>query len=266
MRVAIFSDVHGNLSALEAVLDHLAARSDVDQIIFAGDLALFGPRPKECCQTIRDQAIPAVVGNTDEWIRQPPLIPLNVADDKRTKLEQRNARCRWTEAQFSAADLAWLDELRKSFQLTISPTDNLRDDLLIVHANPLDLLQIIFPPLEQQQALYGRIRQSDEDLTPMLENVQAKIMAYGHLHIPSIRRWRQLTLVNVSSVSLPGDGDARAKYALFTWSKTNGWTAEHEYVPYDPEPEIVAYQLNQPPGWLDMVNMIQTYGYFPQVV
>jgi len=52
------------------------------------------------------------------------------------------------------------------------------------------------------------------------------VVAYGHLHIPNVRPWRELTLVNVSSVSMPGDGDGRAKYALLEWGDGR-WTARH---------------------------------------
>ena len=67
MRVAIFSDVHGNLSGMEAVLADME-RQRPDLVVFAGDLCLFGPRPAECWRLLRERRIPAVIGNTDAWL------------------------------------------------------------------------------------------------------------------------------------------------------------------------------------------------------
>ena len=83
MRIALFSDVHGNLSALRAVRQAIASQSDIDQTIFVGDLCLFGPRPQECLDLLRDMAVPAIVGNTDEWIRQPPPLPADMPEEVR---------------------------------------------------------------------------------------------------------------------------------------------------------------------------------------
>lgn len=65
MKVAIFSDVHGNLSALEAVIADLEALQP-DFVVHGGDLALNGPRPAECIDRIRELGWPGVVGNADQ--------------------------------------------------------------------------------------------------------------------------------------------------------------------------------------------------------
>ena len=68
MRVAVFSDVHGNVRALEAVLAELGARGPFDHVINGGDLAYGGPRPREAIDLLMQRAYPAVLGNTDVWI------------------------------------------------------------------------------------------------------------------------------------------------------------------------------------------------------
>jgi hypothetical protein len=92
------------------------------------------------------------------------------------------------------------------------------------------------------------------------------VMAYGHLHIPSVRHYGEIKLVNVSSVSLPGDGDPRAKYALLTWDEESGWTVEHRRVEYAVEAEIAAFEANQPPGWQESVESLRQEGMIPQRV
>jgi hypothetical protein len=151
------------------------------------------------------------------------------------------------------------------FAHTISPTSNSKDDLLIVHANPQDVNQIIFPTEAEQRERYGRIRQSDEELGQLVAGVEAAVLAFGHLHIPGSRTWNELLLVNVSSASLPGDGDARAKYAVFTW-EAGRWAIQHHRLPYPMAAEVEAYRQAQPPGWEVTVQTIEEHGFLPQTV
>ena len=251
MRIAVFSDVHGNLTALEAVLADVAAR-DVDEVIFAGDLCLVGPRPSRCLRRVREAGITSIYGNTDDWVlgrQEPP--------------KRLSALARWTLAQLDEAERSWLDGL--PFSHRVSPAGEAGEDLLIVHANPQDVNQIIFPPEAEQLAYYGRIRQGDEELDPLLEGTETAVLAFGHLHIPSIRKWGDILLVNISSVNMPGDGDPRAKYGIFNWDGQK-WLFERRRVAYDISPELEAYRQMQPPGWENIVATMETAGYFPQKV
>jgi hypothetical protein len=101
----------------------------------------------------------------------------------------------------------------------ISPTVDPKDDLFIFHANPQDVKRHIYPPVDKQKAVYGEVRQPDDDpaLRHMLREIVCGTLAFGHVHIPSVRRWQDLVLANIRSVSLARDGDRRAKYGLFTW-------------------------------------------------
>jgi predicted phosphodiesterase len=266
MRIAVFSDVHGNLTALDAVLEHIREQPEIDQIIFAGDLCLFGPRPAECLARIEETGIGAIYGNTDQWIAQtqPPAAPQEMPEAEQESWRRHIGElCHWTAEQLGSMGLAWLRVL--PFDRRASPTVYAQDDLLIVHANPVDVSQVIFPSEADQKQRFGRVRQPDSELGPLLQDTLTGVLAYGHLHIPGVRRWRNLTLVNVSSVSLPGDGDPRAKYALFTW-QPDGWAVEHHYVDYAIEAEIQAYQAAQPPRWETAVAQLKESGAIPQNV
>ncbi len=265
MRAAIFSDVHGNLTALEAVLADIDGREDVEAIIFAGDLCLFGPRPEACLKVIRerDDEIACLYGNTDRWIDGPPLLSDDIEEEERQRQQQVHDIASWTRERLPAMDRAWLREL--PFHRRISPTVNPQHDLFVVHANPKDVNQIIFPPEAMQEELYGRIRQPDGELEQLLDNVVTDVLAFGHLHVPSVRSWGGFTLVNVSSVSMPGDGDPRAKYGLLTWDG-GSWDVEHVYVEYDVEAEIEAFRENRPLGWEDSVESLEKEGAIPQQV
>jgi predicted phosphodiesterase len=251
MRIAVFSDVHGNLAALEAVWADIKGQG-VDTAVFAGDLCFMGPRPAACVQFVRDEGTPAIYGNTDEWMFGRQDAP-----------EPRRAAAAWTREQLSEAERAWLGIL--PFAIRYQPGNDPGDALHIVHANPRDVNQIIFPPEDEQLARYGRVRQADALLEPLLVGVEAAVLVYGHLHIPSKRNRGRLLLANISSVSIPGDGDPRAKYGIFTWQ--NGrWEMELRRVVYDMAPEIAAYRQAQPPGWETIVTAIEEDGFLGQNV
>jgi predicted phosphodiesterase len=244
MRIALFSDVHGNLSALEAVLAGIATKAP-DLTLFAGDLCLDGPRPADCLRLLRAEAIPAIYGNTDAWILGRDQSP-----------EWLQPVVEWTAAQLTTSERDWLARL--PFSLTVNPTADPSTGLHVVHANPQDVNRIIFPP-EADQPRYTKERQPDADVAALLQGLPAHALAFGHLHIPSIRHIGDYTLLNISSVSMAGDGDPRAKYALATWDGYQ-WTTEHVRVEYDITAEIAAFRASQPPVWEHTVAMLETEG------
>lgn len=266
MKVAIFSDVHGNLTALKAVLESISQEPDIDRIIFAGDIGAFGPRPDACIDLIQEGQVEAITGNADEWILKPPQLHDGLSEQERERRLHLQAILFWTREQLSGESLRWLENLQESFSISVYPSSEPVDELLIVHANPIDLTTIIFPSEERQIELYGRVRQPDAELKPLFGQVRAATIAYGHLHIPNIRKWQDKLLVNISSVSIPGDGDPRAKYTTLDWDKSVGWTANIRFVSYDVEDEIAAYSVTKLPGWHEFVSQLESSGYFPQNV
>jgi predicted phosphodiesterase len=250
MKVAIFSDVHGNLTAFEAVLADIK-RQEPDLTFFAGDLCLLGVRPKECLDLLRDEGIPAVHGNTDqELCNKSPLSDELKAEEKK-RLQPIRDILSWTYAQLNEMDHAYLAGLL--FQRRVSPSVNPQDDLFIVHANPRDVNQPIFPNEALQKKIYNEVKQPDSDLRDLLSDLDTGVLAFGHVHIPNIRIWNgrsgPITLANISSVSLPLDGDPRAKYGLLTWSQGEGWSVNQQYVDYDIKQEQEILSQVKPPNW-----------------
>lgn len=186
MKVAIFSDVHGNLTALEAVLADIK-RQDPDLVFFAGDLCVFGARPKACVDLLREENISAVHGNTDRWISNKPPISDDMSPEQVAWIEKVHNTIDWTWAELDEMDRAYLFEF--PFHRRVSPTPNPHDDLFIVHANPRDVDAPIFPNESIQQKIYGEIKQPDDDpdLRHLLSDLDTGVMAYGHIHIPNLR-------------------------------------------------------------------------------
>src|SRR5438105_1203857 len=178
MRIAIVSDVHGNLVALEAVLADLNGQSP-DLIVHGGDLAFNGPRPAECVDRIRRLGWQGVRGNMDEALEtrhgQHPSI-----DWARERLDEESNR--WLQNQ----PLEWRQE----------------DRLALVHAVPGDLWKAVGPQTDDSElrAIYGPLG--------------SRLAVYCHIHRPYVRELGDLTVANTGSVGLPFDGVTRASYLL----------------------------------------------------
>lgn len=207
MRVAILSDIHGNQIALEAVLEDMAQQPTIDQMVIAGDLCLNGPRPRQVLDMLQELGCPVIQGNVD-----------NDVVTKAPKGAKKQSVIAWTREQIGQDGLAYLAALPKSHTV-VNPEGT---DLLVVHANPLDQEQAIFPTAP------------DSMLEHLLGEVPLSVGAvgFGHLHIAYTRRWEHLLLVDAGSCGLPRDEDPRASYAIVTWQDA-GWQAEHRRIPYD---------------------------------
>ncbi|HEX7735272.1 MAG TPA: metallophosphoesterase family protein [Ktedonobacteraceae bacterium] len=208
MRIAIISDIHGNQMALEAVLRDLADQPRCDQLVIAGDLCLNGPRPREVLQTVRALNCPVIQGNVDlETVTRAP-----------EKGEKKRSAVGWTREQIGEDGIAYLTHLPFSYRVN-HPAGR---DLLIVHANPLNLEEALFPNAE------------DAELERLLRGLDERVgaLAFGHLHIAYARRWRDLLLVDVASCGAPRDEDRRAAYGILSW-QNNTWEAEIRRVYYD---------------------------------
>jgi predicted phosphodiesterase len=208
MRIAIISDIHGNQVALDAVLEDLSRQLAVDHLVIAGDLCLNGPCPREVLDTIQQLACPVIQGNVD-------LEVVNEAPDKGLK---KRTTVAWTREQIGQAGIDYLASL-PLLHLIANPAGS---DLLIFHANPLNLEDAIFP------------NAPDSALEHLLGGLEPTVgaVAFGHLHIAYTRQWRHLLLADVASCGMPRDEDLRAAYGILTWQDTT-WTAEIRRVPYD---------------------------------
>ena len=216
-RVALISDIHGNLISFEAVLADLQRRG-VEEIVCLGDSAANGPRPLECLDLLESVTSRVVMGNADEWLLQPQLNP--DADDFHRKVEESDL---WTIAQLSPDNLRFLRSFQPSHLLD-TPTP-----LLAFHATPRSNREIVLPvtPVEEATAIFA--------------DYSAPLLAGGHTHQPFVRRIHAQTFINPGSVGLPyiigKDGKAHnppwAEYALLGWDAKGGMEIQLLRVPVE---------------------------------
>ena len=203
MRIAIITDVHGNLPALEAVLADLdEVRPDL--VVQGGDVALGGPHPAEVIDRIRELGWPSVLGNSDVVLAGDEAIPEAergfVAPAARTRELLGPERVAW----LTSRPLEWRDS-----------------GIALVHAVPGDCWPVVAhdAPDDRFRQVYGTLG--------------VPVAVYGHTHHAHVRRLDGLTVLNSGSVSLSMDGDVRATYAVVE----DGQVA-HRRVAYDVEPVI----------------------------
>jgi putative phosphoesterase len=195
MRIAIVADIHGNLTALEAVVADLERR-EPDRVIHGGDLALAGARPAEVVDRVRGLGWPGVVGNADELLWNRAQLELQLA-----RAPKLAPLLRLLFETYAPATIEQLGEERVAWLRSL-PAEHSEGGIRVIHASPGDLWRAPMPDATEAELLetYGA---ADED-----------IVVYGHIHLPFVRRLASLTVANTGSVGNPFDGDPRAAYLM----------------------------------------------------
>jgi predicted phosphodiesterase len=238
-RLAIVSDVHGNLNALEAVVEDLERR-DVQRVVHGGDLAVAGCQGPECVDVIRELGWPGIVGNTDEllWREEEHAVQLERAPQLAPLLSMLfDTYAPASREQLGEERISWLREL---------PPEHREEDWALIHASPGDLWRAPSPEAE------------DEELVKTYEPLEAAVAVYGHIHRPYVRRLEGLTVVNSGSVGNPFDEDPRAGYVLFEDGEP-----EIVRVDYDVEREVHALQRSRYPDGERIAQMRRTGAFVP---
>jgi putative phosphoesterase len=195
MRIAIISDIHGNLTALDAVLADLRQQKP-DVVFHGGDLPYGGANPAEVLDCIVHEGWKGVLGNTDEMLWD---------NSARSALEAAAPKLQplfrvlfdlcgpATTQMIGPSRLAWLRAL---------PLEVRHENVALMHAGPGDLWRA---PMDTAD---------DAELEKTYSKVAAEIVVYCHIHRPFIRKVGNMTVCNTGSVGSPYDGDPRASYLL----------------------------------------------------
>jgi putative phosphoesterase len=235
LRTAILSDIHGNLTAFEAVLAHIKQTSP-DLVLQGGDLADPGSSPIEIIDRIRHLGWHGVMGNTDEMLVRPGSL-----DDFASQSSAPPAL--WIAIrEIALATRCVLGEERLAW-LRGQPLVRTEDAFALVHATPESCWRA---PAEEA---------TDAEVETTYGSLDRPIVVFGHTHRPSIRpiAGHPRLLINTGSVGLPYDGDPRASYLLF-----EGKRPSIQRVEYDLEKELQALSSCGLPGAAWTARMLRT--------
>jgi predicted phosphodiesterase len=187
--------VHGNLTALEAVVREVEAASP-DLVLQGGDLVMMGPRPAEVVDLIRELGWQGVVGNTDEALWRPELRP-----ELERQMPKLGPLLSLVFDDYAPATSELLGEERIAW-LRALPAEHREGDLALLHAGRGDLWRAPLPEA------------GDDELADAYGGLGAATVVYGHIHRPYVRELDGLTVANSGAVGMPFDGDWRASYLL----------------------------------------------------
>jgi putative phosphoesterase len=239
MRVAVVSDVHGNLTALERVAADIERRG-VDQIVHGGDVALIGARPAEVIDRLAELGWPGIVGNTDELLWRPEVL-----EEQLRSAPKLEPLLRMLFEQYAPATRERIGEQRLELLRRLPDTRSV-EGVRIVHASPDDLWRAPMPDA------------GDEELSGIYRRMGGTTVIYGHIHRPFVRPTAGLTVANCGSVGLPFDGDARASYLLI-----DGRQTEVIRVEYDVEAEVAALRASGYPDRDRIAKMLVSGRFAP---
>ncbi|MCZ2098091.1 MAG: metallophosphatase family protein [Anaerolineae bacterium] len=222
MRLAVLSDIHGNLTALETALADLQAQGGADVTWFLGDLAAFGPRPAECVQRVKalvdavkdDEqkkgSIRVIHGNTDRHLvygsRPTAAKPAKDADEfanLRRFWRDFGERFNWCTDQLGFDEYEFLAKLPGETDLKVDGYGY----VIGYHGTPGDDEGAAITPTS-----------SDEEAADALLDREGRLGIGGHIHVQMDRLVRGWRVVNVGSVGVPFDANAgKAEYGIFTF-------------------------------------------------
>ena len=214
-RVAVITDIHGNLPALEAALariDELA----ITEVYCGGDLVGYGPWPNQVCSLIEGRGIPTIYGNYDHAIGR----------------DHEDCGCAYRDQhdrELGELSIAWTlehtNQASKDFMRQL-PFD-LRFELgggrvRLVHGSPRKVNEYLFD--DKPARTFERIA----------AGADCDILVFGHTHRPWVDEYGGVLFVNCGSVGKPKDGDRRGGFAILS-AGSDGVSAEVERFDYDVE-------------------------------
>lgn len=215
MKIAVLSDIHGNMQALERVLEDIKTNG-CDKVFCLGDLAMAGPEPQKVIDFVEKQPTWTVIqGNTDKMIA-----------DFTPEILKNTEKAFPVMGHALADDVLFLSDDAKNFLKNLSPQKELNVDgvkVLLVHGSPRRNNEDILPdmPLEKVEEI--------------IEGTDADLIFCGHTHVPAgYQTTKKQTVVNVGSVGRPMTPDAKSCYCIAEFN--NGeFTLEHRLLDYNRE-------------------------------
>jgi putative phosphoesterase len=215
VKLAVFSDIHGNIQGLQAVLKDIDSRG-ADIVWCGGDLVGYGANPGEVVEAIQRQGIPTIMGNYDDGIGYARFAcGCDYPNDEAMAHGMKSIA--WTKEQTTDAHKAYLRSLPYKIQREIEG-----HQVVLVHGSPAQLNEYLFENV------------ADEVFEQHLAATRADVLIFGHTHKPFHKVRGGKHLVNSGSAGKPKHGNPNATYLMLEISRTT-INVEIVEVPYDYE-------------------------------
>lgn len=244
MKIALFSDIHANLPALEAFFRDVEAKQP-DAIYCLGDLVGYNIWPNEVINKIKKRQIPTIKGNYDEGIG---LMSGDCGCAYKTDKDKEmgNISISYTDSIVQPEERAYLRTLPAHIRVEFSLNDD-KLNLLLVHGSPRKINEYLFEDRDEKSMLR------------IIEGADADIMCFGHTHKPYHRvltsnSGRTLHAVNTGSVGKPKDGDPRGCYVLLTIESSQ---VDVEFVRFNYDVERAACAVEESPLPNEYADMLR---------
>ena len=199
-RVAVITDVHANLPALEAALARVEELG-IETIYCGGDLAGYGPHPNEVCALVQGRAIPTIYGNYDYAIgRDLEDCGCAYIDPHDRAIGQLSVD--WTLANTSREAKAFMHDLPFDLRFALGGKQ-----VRLLHGSPRKVNEYLF---EYKPA------RTFERIAALAE---CDLLVFGHTHKPWVHEYGGVLFVNCGAVGKPKDGDPRGAFAVLDTSR-----------------------------------------------
>ncbi len=238
MKIALIGDVHANLHALQAVLDH-ARGQGVEAIWNVGDYVGYGAYPDEVVRTLMKVQTVGIIGNYDLKVLR---FPKKSRKWRRTKRPEMYQAFQWASERLSTKSRKFLRRLPQERLL-----ERLGWQVLLTHGSPASNEEPLLPDTPEARL---------QELAAMTE---ARVVACGHSHRGFLRQAAGVYFANCGSVGRPDDGDPRAAFTVLRLAP-NRVEADHQRVAYDVPAAVEAIRRhNQPEIFAQMLLQGRDY-------
>lgn len=230
MRIAIFSDIHGNIEALKEVIEDIK-RAEVDRMYCLGDLVGYGPHPNQVIELIRKSNIETIMGNYDQGVGY-DLDDCGCAYTTKEEQKLGDQSLNWTKNKVTDQNKEFLKNLKEKIKFEVDGKN-----ILLVHGSPRKINQYLF------------FNHPERSIKKMMEQFEADIMVCGHTHIPYVKKIDDKLLINDGSVGKQKPYNKKQKYHskeakyVIIDIKENSINTEIRSLSYDYEK--VAVEINE---------------------
>ena len=206
MKIAVISDIHGNIYALMKVFEDIDEQK-VDKIICLGDLVGYGPHPNEVIALIKRREIPCLKGNYDA----------SVVDGDFTYIRDTNINTfalPWSCDEVRVSNKYYLDSLPTFLKFTFNKVN-----FLFTHGSPNSLSEYLY--------------EDAENTANIMKNLQDDVLVCAHTHIPCVKKFNNKLFINVGSVGKPKIGRPTCSYCIINIDDNGKIDTNFRYLDYD---------------------------------